>query len=120
LTWDKILRILTSNIYFEQSEDELEGELSAYIKASKFSDADVRVYLDDDFILQVRFQFEALGLMLFKFKNKGFGEFSLYWELTEKGRKYISRLNAVHRVAAKSAADTYSRDNNSVSSAKSQ
>lgn len=120
LTWDNILKVLTDNIYSQQTERQLDSAISNFIADTKVNDTNVRVYLDDDLISKVRFQFEALGLILLKFKRDRYGEDVPYWEMTEKGRKYISRLNAVQRVAAKSDGDTHNRDDNSVSSAKSQ
>jgi hypothetical protein len=123
--WDEILIVLTNSLYGNKNEHEMQETIEHCIDISNISadddHTDMELSVDDDdgadiagdkyvgikndFIERVRFQFEALGLITSILKSDFNMKRNVYWEMTEKGRKYISGLNAVRRVPTQNNAN---------------
>lgn len=95
ITWNKIINMITYLIYKEVIEEKISEYISDYINntITKQSNIDYKyLYFIGSPIIQMRFQFETLGLITTK-QSGGY----ICWIFTPKGRAYISEINAIHR-----------------------
>lgn len=98
LSWESIFMYLVEQIYHEAEESYISYTLAQVIakiaaEPNKISiDARYTFDFSEDYIVQIRFHLQALGLITTAVGGNG-----IRWQLTEKGRKYISNLKAIRR-----------------------
>ena len=111
-TWDDIVNLVIDQLYLSDGEDNIRITISSfafdnYKKSEDFHALGISedTYLSSELsagvIQQIRFQFEAVGLITAVSSDYRdvFGESrrGICWQLTDKGRKYISRSHAVRK-----------------------
>lgn len=101
ISWDDILGVLVAALYREFSESSITNVIAEHILETLEADSNENhISIDRKYIQDIRFQFEALGIMTTftqTTRSVGFKRIELCWKLTEKGRRYISNLKAARR-----------------------
>jgi hypothetical protein len=93
ITYDQILVLFTGNIYSNESESILYLTLNRYISDKMGA----KRYAEGKPIVRLPFQFEALGIMSHDTGTNSRVVASHFWILTERGRRYVARLNSIHK-----------------------
>jgi hypothetical protein len=105
-TWRKLLDVLGDDLYKGLSESSVHVTVADYVLCESnpsIGDRNGRnfvVTFKQNFIKQMRCQFVTLGLITCSYVRSAGGLSYLAWELTENGKKYISKLHAIRRGAA--------------------
>ncbi len=92
ISWNMLYNELAELALRELDEYNLQRKLQSIIAANKNISHPFSVTITDDYVKQVRFQFEALGLV----KAVAGGDY-IRWTLTDKGRRFLSNLRAIKR-----------------------
>jgi len=95
IPWDDLFAELVQLIYHEGTENQIQQIIQDLIKLENDIDSKLSVEISLSIVEQARYQFEALGLIVAVPKFGGY----MGWTLTDKGRRYISRLKAQKRPA---------------------
>jgi hypothetical protein len=104
ITWRKLIDILTEELYKEETESRIGLTIKMFIVDDQSIDQNnsisgrTVIEFDNSFIKKLRFQLEALGIITCIPTTNTYTT-DMYWTLTEKGKRYIAKRNAVPRLA---------------------
>jgi hypothetical protein len=98
ISWNKLFLSLVNAIYEEQSEHRIRQCIESIIQQSvQLEHSQFVDFSNINAVEQMRFQFEALGLIRPTAKRGDGGTSYIAWSMTDKGRKYVTSMRAMRR-----------------------